>query len=477
MKTKNKKQSKNKKIIFPFFLFILFLTAGFFLNQSFKKGKILGDTSPPIVNPNGDIILGANHNWTKFLNCTLNDTGILLTYDQTGVRTEVQSQLAKMKNNGLQSLRLLIWHQSDITITTKKGEVIIAAKWGVIPSKDGSIPEPYRTNLINYLTDVKNAGFKKLTISFGPKRENDPMQNYADLQNSPPYDPNKFIENWRFIKNVRALAKQYGPDDIRFDLMNEGAPWDSLPSNIKTQLTDYLVQMFKRYVTAFGNQDVTIGFMPGTLPNLLSIFDKAGVGQPAWYHGSMYMKSSDEMFNELKKDDDILNARGLKQPIVISETYYNNSNIADGIKRFISSSKRPILEILEWPITPQDEKCFINPPYSISNYLKLNTPIITNSVLNTQTNPWSIKINGTHFRDDQMVRVFDNDGIRWIKNNISLKNPIAAIIQLPSNTPPSNCNLTKKCQIKVDIIDPTTKLISNQINIILPKITPPITTP
>jgi hypothetical protein len=473
---KNKKQSKNKKMILPIFLFVFFLSAGFFLKQNFEiKGKVLGNTSPLIANPNGDIILGANYNWTKFLNCTINDTGILLTYNQPGTRTAVQSQLAKMKTNGLQSLRLLIWHQSSISTVTKRGDVV-TTKWGAIPSKDGLIPEPYRSNLINYLTDVKNAGFKKITITFGPKRENDPMQNYNDAK-SPLYDPTKFTENWKFIKDVRALAKQYGPTDVRFDLMNEGAPWDALPSNIKTQLTDYLIQMFKRYVAAYGNQDVTIGFMPGTLPNLLSIFDKAGVGQPAWYHGSMYMKSSDEMFNELKKDDDILNAKGLKQPIVIGETYYNNSNVADGIKRFIASSKRPILEILEWPITPENEKCSIDPPYSISNYLNLNIPNITTSVLNTQTNPWSIKIHGTHFRNDQTIRIIDIDGKRWTKNIISLPNFLTAIIQLPSNNPPSNCNLIKSCQIKLDIVDPTTNLISNQININLPKTISPTKTP
>jgi hypothetical protein len=102
-------------------------------------------------------LIGANY--THYVNpsCSL-DYGIVTHYDWTGVRRRVRAQLAAMRAAGIQSLRLLLWYMSDAT----------GQNWGIVSSGGGRLGEPYRSNLIHYLSDVRQAGIEQLTLAFGP---------------------------------------------------------------------------------------------------------------------------------------------------------------------------------------------------------------------------------------------------------------------------------------------------------------------
>lgn len=477
MKQNKTKQNKNKtKII----LFLSLILAGsFFLILSNKKSQqVLGDFSS--IPENGDVLLGANYMWTHFVNCTLKDTGILLTYHNPGVRDKVRDQLQKMKTNGVQSLRLVLFFQSSLTPPSNlpEGKVYPVAG-GMVPSAGGFINEPYRTNLINYLSDVDSIGFKRLTVTFSPKNENDPMESYGDPR-FVKYDPNKFSENWNFVKDIRTLTKQNFKGESVFDLLGEGIPWDDYtPSYLKKQIWDYDVKMLKKYNTAFGSNDVTIESLTyglNTVQNYISIFKEANVS-PAFIGLSFYPRipkgtSIDDAkaiinatYIQLKKTKDLFASAGMNQPFAILETHYNNQYNADGFRRFVRDNPGKIIEIIEWPIVRGEDKCFINPPYSISEYMKVNTPVVTSSVLKTDTSPWSINFKGTHFRNGMMVSIFDIDGTRWCRIPVTIKNSNTITIQLPGNNPPSGCNRNTSCQLKAYVVEPITKLTSNQSNI------------
>jgi hypothetical protein len=138
-------------------------------------------------------LIGVNYNHFAFPDCSLDDTGIVLTYEEPGVRTTVRHQLAAMRAAGIQTLRLLLWHVTDA------GDM----RWGVVSSRGGRIAEPYRSNLIHYLSDVRKAGFEQLTLAFAPQGAHMPLGGF--------YDPATFVENWEFVRDVRPLLKEFGP--------------------------------------------------------------------------------------------------------------------------------------------------------------------------------------------------------------------------------------------------------------------------
>jgi hypothetical protein len=166
-----------------------------------------------------------------------------------------------MRAAGIQSLRLLLWHMSDVS----------GQDWGVIPSAGGRLVQPYRSNLINYLSDVRAADFKALTLDFGPEWSNDPVGFPQDV-----YDPAKFDENWSFIRDVRPLVKRFGPAITRIDLLSEGAPSSYLPASLQ-RIKDYISEMYRRYVDAFGKSDVTVSAIAPPEPN-------ANISQPEGGH-------------------------------------------------------------------------------------------------------------------------------------------------------------------------------------------------
>jgi hypothetical protein len=286
--------------------------------------------------------------WATF-GCSVNGAGIVATYDQPGVRKRVRLQLAAMRAAGLDSLRLLLWHMSDIS----------GQDWGVVPSAGGRLVEPYRANLIDYLADVRATGFEQLTVSFAPEWTNDP-----DASN---YDPSLFDENWQFIRDIRPLVKQYGPASTHIDLLNEGAPSDSLTR----QASEYVTRMYANYVSAFGSDDVTVsaGFFSG-LQNLIDALRASGKSLPQWFEIHPHL-TPDLALHDLQATDATLTANGLTQPLVIGEEAYDNAAIAAAIQQFRRTSSRPILEVLEWPLRPSSgcRDFSVSPPFRSDAYI------------------------------------------------------------------------------------------------------------
>lgn len=93
-------------------------------------------------------------------------TGIIATYHERGIRRKVRAQLEAMHAAGLRSLRVLIWHSVE------------GDQFGMVSSQSGRLQEPYRSNLIRYLTDIREAGFESLIVGFAPEGPNNPMQQY-----------------------------------------------------------------------------------------------------------------------------------------------------------------------------------------------------------------------------------------------------------------------------------------------------------
>lgn len=307
-------------------------------------------------------LIGANYSHYENKNCSLDDTGIVSRYHQPGVRRRVRAQLAAMRSAGIETLRLLLWHMTDVG----------SHRWGVVSSAGGRLSEPERSNLIRYLRDVHAAGFAQLTVSFGPMWTNSPFGQPQYV-----YEPSKLDENWSFIQDVRPLLKQHGPS-IRVDLINEAPPSDYTSPDQQPALRRYIAELYTRYVKAYGNEDVLVSTIakgdPSRLAHLVQILLGTGQPLPRWFeiHPSY---TPTEALRDLRAADALLTAQGLSQPFVIGEEAYDDGAVAQVIAEFTRTSSRSVTEVIEWPLTANQpcDNISVSPPYRADGYITVLT--------------------------------------------------------------------------------------------------------
>jgi hypothetical protein len=305
----------------------------------------------------GRPLIGVNYTHYAFPDCSFDGTGILTSYNDPEVARKVHSQLLRMRMAGVATIRTIVWHMTDPTGQT----------WGPISSAGGRIDEPYRTNLIRYLAEIRRFGFARFTVSFGPQQTNNPLLRV--------YRPSKFRENWRFIGTIRSLVKHYGPRDTRIDLLSEGAPsstptaWSPVPS----QTSRYLRALYRLYVMRFGNRDVTVSSIASEptdvanrLQTLVHILKSTGEPLPTWYDVHVPYNSAGTSY-ALRQIDSVLNGDGQDQPLVIGETAYDNPGIAQTIRDFLKTSSRRIQEVSPWYLRTING-CQVTPPYKPGVY-------------------------------------------------------------------------------------------------------------
>jgi hypothetical protein len=296
-------------------------------------------------------LFGVNYSWFGVAGCDFNGEGIV-AYGE-GSRTRIRHQLAAMRAAGIQTLRTFIWSMHDASGHT----------WGVVNSAGGRLGPTETKNLINFVSDVRRLGFVRLNVAFSPQWTNDPI-GYPENH----YDPSLFDENWQLIRYVRGIVKQNGPPDTRFDLLNEGAPSDYLST--KTQLAEYVAQMYSNYVDAFGNADVTVSSIVAAndqsrIANLIDTVRSTGRPLPTWFEVHAY---STDVLADLRATDATLTAKGLSQPITLGETYYNDPSSASAVGTFVTTSSRRLDEALTWPIA-RGSSCTVPPPYKANAFI------------------------------------------------------------------------------------------------------------
>lgn len=304
--------------------------------------------------------IGANYTHLATPGCSLDDTGIV-AFGQDA-RPRIKRQLAAMRAAGLQTLRLLVWHSRNAA----------RESWGIVPSTGGTLGEPYRTNLVHYLQDVRAAGFAQLTVGFAPEGPNAPLT-YGPNGARPGYDPSTYDENWRFIQDVRPLIKRYGPTVTHIDLVNEGVPGIYDDPAIGKAANAYVTRLYADYVGAYGSNDVSFsiiladaGDAAARLGNLIADLRASGRQLPAWFdvHPAY---TPDAALAGLRAADALLSQQGLSQPLVISESAYDDEAVAQAIAGFAASSAHRVTEVMEWPLT-SGHSC-PSPPFRAEAYI------------------------------------------------------------------------------------------------------------
>jgi hypothetical protein len=301
-------------------------------------------------------LVGANYTHYAFPNCTFRNTYVIAHYHKPGVAEKVHKQLFQMRKAGVATIRTILWHDA-------KGQ-----PWGPIPSDGGGLREPFRSNLMRFVSEVRRFGFARFTLVFEPKRTHHPLRTA--------YQPGNFVENWRFIREARTVVKRYGPSDTRFDLLGEGAP-NETPTSYEPrpqQTARYLRRMYSLYVRRYGNRDVTVSAIGSLNPatptnrvqNLVRILRSSGEPLPRWYDVHVGDNPAGAAY-ALRQAERQLNAERQPQPLVIGDVGHENPGVAQAIKTFVDRSPRRLEEVTPW-YTYTLYGCQVPPPYSPGVY-------------------------------------------------------------------------------------------------------------
>jgi len=304
--------------------------------------------------------------------CDLNVArGVLKTYDRPGSRRQAQRELAAMRAAGIDSIRILVWHLSEPADNDTNN----------LPSAGGRLPEPYRTNLIHFATDVREAGFTSLIVEYGPQWTNNPVGEWGPngLVHDR-WDPSKFEENWSFIQDTRSLFKTYGPAETWFDPESEMAPTNYIDSVLGPRLDNYISEMYRRYVAAYGKDDLLFtvidkGSAIATterLSHLTNALQATGLGMPLRI-GVHPDQSSPADLADLRIADEWMQAHGFDQPLVIGEMVAegpNSAAAAQDIAEFARTAHRAVPEVYLWFWRSDYEphQC-VSPPFRANSYI------------------------------------------------------------------------------------------------------------
>ncbi len=309
-------------------------------------------------------------------NCDLSAArGLIKTYNWPGTRRRAQLQLAAMRAAGIDSIRILMWHLGDPASNDTTN----------LPSTGGRLIEPYRANLIHFATDIRRAGFKSMVVEYSPQWTNNPFGEWGP--NGPTidrWDQAKFDENWEFIRDTHELITRNGPPETWFDPASEFAPTDYVDQALHHRIDEYLTEMYRRYVTAFGGSDlvpfvIAKGSAEGTeeeFQHLIADFGAAGLGLPTRF-GAHPTQESPTDLQDLRNVDAAMRRLGLEQPLLIGETLAEGPNsraLAHDIAEFARTSGRQVPLVYLWFARFESEPLHCaSAPYRADSYISAFT--------------------------------------------------------------------------------------------------------
>jgi len=284
--------------------------------------------TPPTAASRG----GSNYDFYNLAACNRDPYGTIKSFNKDPAA--IKTQLATMIKNGQSRLRIGIFHlnASDGLSGT------------LMNSTGGNLSQQNRQNLTNLLAAVKQAGFSEIEIAYHPQGGNNPATWSS-------WNESVYQENWNLIYNLRPLLIASGIQ-YRVDLMNEATPAVNQPV-----LAQYAKRLWSDYTYTFGRND-TFGFSIGIaaaadinrIDQMKAIY---GTTPPYVFDLHFYGSPQYTENQEFVAADTKMKKLGYTQGWVIGEGYYNDATAAAGFKAAITSTKRTVYYLLQWPLTRQ----------------------------------------------------------------------------------------------------------------------------
>ncbi|EWM11292.1 hypothetical protein [Kutzneria sp. 744] len=294
------------------------------------------DTPPPVAG-------GSNYDFYYLNGCYREPYNVISGFSRAP--DMIRLQLGQMRAAGQDRLTIGVFHHHG------------DGGGAVMDSTGGTLSPADLKNFTDLLAGVRTAGFAEVTVAFNSQNPNNPSGWRGWQQDL--YD-----ENWQLVQKVHDLVVA-AKIPYRIDLGNE-----LTPSTGQSVVVRYDQQLWQDYTAKYGRTD-TVGFSvnsndPGQIPNVAKVY---GDNPPPVFDLHIY---GDE-YNQLVGDDQQLRRQGyVDQPVIIGESFYNDTVAADGFLKGSKDSGRRILYLTQWPKTrdnaPQCDQVDVAPPLDFSAY-------------------------------------------------------------------------------------------------------------
>lgn len=350
------------------------------------------------------------------------------SYKGAPVRNLVKSQLEAMYQEGQRVIGINFFHGRGEQWISHGTFVNTRAKVDSLGDVF-FIDQQYVDNLSMYLTDIKNQGFNSILFSVGPHGCNTPEVwvnwywsckkdiDYTFMPTSTTllpdeYDDNNpdprwrqmplWKENWMVLKKISEILEGSGLA-YEIDLSGEAIPSDDFesgfaqgciheenPNDPEAQCLKHhpeeldlfldriivlLDSKWNKYVYNFGKTK-THGYSI-IAPDLDTAQHRWATMEsiygannyPNYLNLHMYVRNQ----NDAKQVFSFFKNKFPNTPIVIGETYYNDANTAQYLRRGLAETNTNIEYLIQWPLAPVDgvgiEGYHHLPPYKFNYYI------------------------------------------------------------------------------------------------------------
>lgn len=258
----------------------------------------------------------------------------------------VRNTLIDMRASGQEKIALVLWYTTWDTSTNMCRYVHT-----IVLGDDGACIEIFQ-NLDALLRDIKDAGFNEVVIRFAPQGNSDHLEWTR-------WESERFEKAWQFIAETRDVveASLFGSEVKRvYDLCLECGGFK------KGQAERFMKETWTRYVTSYGNSDsvlASIIYSKEFMNNFLNMINSLRSQvpneikeklDPSEYAFDIY--SATKVKDRLKEAQSILKKANKKQPLVLTETFYDDCNIAKQIEEARKSGVN-LRTVYQWPFSVQ----------------------------------------------------------------------------------------------------------------------------
>jgi hypothetical protein len=328
---------------------------------------------------------GSNFIWYALgPQCEREPYAAIPNYHGPGVRDLVRTQLQQMRESGQDSLSLGLYHLRAADQVDAVGRVTGT----LLDSTGGDLHPRMRQNLVEFLADIRGAGYFSVVFRYHPQGANNPRE----WEQLGPAQQDLLEENWNLIANLEPLLQQSGLNWAT-DLLVEGMPRArivELPGDdyiepetpAREGWSRYAREIWRRYSGQFGTSR-TVGFsfvsdtddtridarvehidyvytIDGTrrlpLGFALDIYGTASRGE-GWIFRAYHRHLRDEGLSGV--------------PWILAETYYDDATAASELVQAMTATGQPVYFLTQWPLRRGNEcdpNVDVAPPVDYANY-------------------------------------------------------------------------------------------------------------
>lgn len=331
----------------------------------------------------------------------------------------VQVQLQQMYNSGQRRISLVLWYMPFEAPPFPGSEPNMWVH--VVNSRGGRLSSQHESNLRAVLRWIKYVGFEEVTLRFAQQGGADPSSNNAPWNAG--WSEAQYQENLAFISSTRATVESVlSPTAVKrqYDLGLE------LGGIVANQAGIYTKRLWTDYVSRFGGAD-SYGFSyaaaRGRVAQQIAIYNQVGV-RPSAYAIDVYAPPQSDPIDQVLAYvyQEMQQAGDGAKPIIIQETYANDSEVAQKILDVLAVLPIKIKHIVQWPVASSDLNVHLTPSAEYNAYGGSISPsgsIVAKSCVLTTSHLCDAWINWASSNASN-VRVYANGALMAIADNGSV---------------------------------------------------------